>query len=357
MSISREELWNDFTAAGIVTGQMPQPIKSDSPWYVRVMLGFAGWLGALFLLLFFGFALSRLYRNSGSLLVVGAITCVLAALLLRISKNDFTDQFGLAVSFAGQGLFAYGLLVIFKHENMVLGLLTVSVIEGLLVYFVHNSVHRVLTAAAASIALCFTLTELGMFSLALPLLMAGFAFVWLNEPGWPHRSKGAAHTGYGLALAALYCTSVPMVQHLMWIGSGHRNTWLTSTGMYWLRLAALSGVILWVIITLLKREQARFAAPAVRCALIGAVIIAALSFKAPGILTGLIIIILGFANGNRVLCGFGIFSLLVYLSQYYYMMQQTLLTKSGILFATGAAMLGSLALLRLLCRVSKSKEG
>lgn len=357
MSIRREQLWNYFSTAGIVTGQIPQAIESDSPWYVRVMLGFAGWLGALFLLLFFGFALGSFFRNSGSLLVVGAIICVLAALLLKISKTDFAAQFGLAVSFAGQALFAIGLLGIFKQENRVLGLLAFSISECLLVYCVHNSVHRVLTATAAAIALCFTLAELGMFSLALPLLMAGFAFLWLNEPCWPNRDRAAAHTGYGIALAALYCTSAPMIRHLMWIGYGHQNTWFTGTAMYWLRLATLCGVTLWVIIALLKREQARFDAPAVRCALIATVFIAALSFKAPGILTGLIIVILGFANGNRVLWGLGIFSLLVYLSQYYYMMQETLLVKSGILFATGAAMLGMLVFMRFFCRTSESTEG
>ena len=74
-------------------------------------------------------------------------------------------------------------------------------------------------------------------------------------------------------------------------------------------------------------------------ALIAAAAIGAASFKAPGIAGGLMIALLGFANGNRLLAGLGIAALLFYVSSYYYLLDATLLVKSGVLFATGLVLL------------------
>jgi uncharacterized membrane protein len=65
------------------------------------------------------------------------------------------------------------------------------------------------------------------------------------------------------------------------------------------------------------------------------------TFKAPGLGVGLIVVILGFSHSNRALLGLGVFSLVVYSSSYYYLMQETLLFKSAILFAMAVFMLVS----------------
>jgi uncharacterized membrane protein len=74
-------------------------------------------------------------------------------------------------------------------------------------------------------------------------------------------------------------------------------------------------------------------------ALAASVAVGAASFKAPGIAGGLMIALLGFANGNRVLLGLGIAALLLYVSSYYYLLDATLLAKSGVLAATAAVLL------------------
>jgi uncharacterized membrane protein len=50
-------------------------------------------------------------------------------------------------------------------------------------------------------------------------------------------------------------------------------------------------------------------------------------------------VLLGYANANRVLTGLGVFSLIAYLSLYYYQLQATLLVKSASLIATGMVLL------------------
>ena len=74
-------------------------------------------------------------------------------------------------------------------------------------------------------------------------------------------------------------------------------------------------------------------------ALLVTVAVTAVSLEASGIATGLLVILLGYSNGNRVLVGLGIAALLFYSSAYYYTLQTTLLIKSGVLAATGAMLL------------------
>jgi uncharacterized membrane protein len=93
---------------------------------------------------------------------------------------------------------------------------------------------------------------------------------------------------------------------------------------------------------LLKRTAWALREPRTVVALIaGAAVIGAASIKAPGIAGGLTIAVLGFANGNRMLVGLGVAALLLYVSSYYYLLDATLLLKSGVLVATGVALLAA----------------
>ena len=57
-------------------------------------------------------------------------------------------------------------------------------------------------------------------------------------------------------------------------------------------------------------------------------------------MAGLLVMLLGFSNGNRVLVGLAIASLAIYVSGYYYLLEVSLLHKSGVLLATGGMLLG-----------------
>ncbi len=54
---------------------------------------------------------------------------------------------------------------------------------------------------------------------------------------------------------------------------------------------------------------------------------------------GMVVMLLGFAGGNRVLLGLGIVSLLFYISSYYYLLDATLLAKAQILLIVGLVLL------------------
>ena len=82
-SITTEQLWDRLAASGLVTGKNAPLSDQHSPWFVRVMLGFAGWIGALFLLGFVGVSLQFIFRSSEASLIAGVVVCAAAAYIFR----------------------------------------------------------------------------------------------------------------------------------------------------------------------------------------------------------------------------------------------------------------------------------
>jgi uncharacterized membrane protein len=69
---------------------------------------------------------------------------------------------------------------------------------------------------------------------------------------------------------------------------------------------------------------------------------------APGLASALLILLLGFAAGSRILAALGILSLLGFVAHFYYSLHASLLEKSGVLALTGLSLLASHFLLRRL---------
>jgi hypothetical protein len=72
-----EALWLRLREARLVEGDMPAS-EPAPPWFVRLMLGIAGWLGAIFLLAFVGIGFAALMRSPTAGIAVGAAVCVAA---------------------------------------------------------------------------------------------------------------------------------------------------------------------------------------------------------------------------------------------------------------------------------------
>ena len=77
-----------------------------------------------------------------------------------------------------------------------------------------------------------------------------------------------------------------------------------------------------------------------------AVLFGLLALNAPGLTTALLVLLLGFAAGNRILLALGIIGLFLFVGHFYYSLHATLLAKSGMLALTGVLLLGAWLLLR-----------
>ncbi len=328
-------LWTRLREAGLVQGEPPAE-EAQAPWFVRLMLGIAGWIGALFLFAFFGMALQEMLRSAGARMFLGALLCGLVAVVFRAARpGELVAQFGLALSLAGQALLATGIAESMR-SSAAGAAAAVAVQQAILFFAVPGIVHRVWCAASAGTALAFALGQWGFAGYAMPLLSAAFAVASLREMASGRQLQLLRAAAYGLGIAA--CLAVPMQGRgldLLWA----RGTPAASDGQ-WGASALFAGVVVLAgAAALLRREGVPLASRLGLLAMTGALIIAAAAAKAPGIAPASALVVLGYANGNRVLGGLGIAALVGYLSYYYYSLQATLLEKSMLLAVAGLALL------------------
>lgn len=335
MSARPDALWQQLREAGVVQGEPPSE-DADAPWFVRLMLGIAGWIGAIFLFGFFSVALQELLRSTAARTVLGAVLCGAAALVLRTGRRgELLGQFAFAGSLAGQALLASGLGEAL-HRSPAGAALAIAAQQAILFAAVPGVVHRTWTAATAAYAAALALGIWGLGPYAAAVLTAGFALVALRELSHARHPGLLRAAAYGLGVAAFIASLV-------------HGTW---GDLYWLgrvRSAAASDfpggafagavVVVASVAALLRREGLPLGSPAGALALIGALVVAGAAFKAPGIAPAAALLVFGHANGNRVLAGVGILALIGYLAYYYYSLQATLLEKSALLAAAGLALL------------------
>ena len=340
---SRQDLWRRLTDAGLVTGELPAAGPTPAPWYVRLMLGVAGWLGAMFLLGFAGVGMSFVFDNEAAALVVGGLCCAGAWALFRsYGHNDLAAQFGLAVSLAGQALFIMGL-----HESVIgrgpVFYLLVAAFEAGLAFVIANFVHRVACTIAGAIAFGLAFTDMGLYGFGPAALAVGVALLWLAEPQWAARGALWRPVGYGLVLALL----LPETSAYGVLFSAERDLEVLFRGIVWVKPVVIACLLVYVTYRLLAADGTA-SSRAESAALAAAGIIALVTLRATGVATSLIILLLGFAGGNRALMGLGVVAMLGYLSYFYYSLQATLLAKSMALAMTGLVLIGLWAAMRYL---------
>jgi len=337
--MSPAELWARLAADGLVEGGLPEEKRAQGPWFVRVMLGIAGWIGALFLLGFVGIGFVFIFENSSFALLAGAAFCTGGYSLLRtLRDNDFAEQFGLALSLVGQLLIAFGLGGLAGGQQSA-GFLAVAVVQAALAYAVPHFLHRVLATTGAGIALAIGLSAVPLPGFAAPFLCAGLAWIWLDSRRWAGRGALWRPIGYGLVVALLLVEGYHLLAFDRLFGSSAQDPrWIALHGPLLARIAG-AAVLAWVVLALTRQEKLRHGSRAESGAF-GAAAAAVLAAVAmPGLASASIVLMLGFAAKSRILMALGVLGLLGFVAHFYYSLHATLLVKSGILAATGIVLL------------------
>jgi uncharacterized membrane-anchored protein len=338
VNVHEPAAWTALRDAGLVQGAAPAAAL-EAPWYVRLMLGVAGWIAALFLLGFVAAGMAWLIESEWGCVVGGLLGSGAAWLLLRkLGHNEFAAQFALAVSFAGQALFAYGVFGLLQGSPDSPAVrptvwLVLALQQAALVALMPSATHRLWSGFAAAAAATLALRAGGGAFLAPGLLLGAAAWAWLNEYRWPRFGPVLRPAAFGVVLAlVLFELAAGMLRPATGFDvdpAGRRLYGQLLSG------AVLLGVV-WV---LLRRAGATLPGRAAAVGLAGTAVMVLVSLEAPGIAAGLCILVLGFAHGNRALAGLGGAALLLYAGGYYYELDLTLLAKSQVLAATGGVLL------------------
>jgi hypothetical protein len=323
-TMTRDRIWDVLRQAALVEGDMPAPGEARSPWFVRVMLGVAGWIGAWFLLGFVAVGLVAVVKSPTASWLVGAGACAAVAMLFRANRNgDFTSQFGLAVSLAGQALMVYGLTE-WVGRSFTAVALGVAAQQALLFLLLPNFVHRVWASWTGAYAMSFAMADLG-----------------LQAFDYPAKGELLRAGGYGLALAAVQTAVMHGGLWYVWLAAMGGRDPSGSAALAWAGALAAGVVLVAAVLLLLRREQLAVDSGPGRVALVAATVLALASIKAPGVGPAVAILAVGYANGNRVLAGLGIAALIGYLSHYYYALHATLLEKSVLMACAGIGLLAA----------------
>jgi hypothetical protein len=344
--VSAQDLWNRLSAEGLVEGDRPEPKPAQSPWYVRAMLGIAGWIGALFLLGFVGTAFLFVMQDASTAAVAGALCCAGALGLYRLLPGkDFADQFALALSLAGQILLIVGLADALSPSGPLFYFAAAAIQAGLALA-IQNFLHRVLTAAGAAVALALAAVQLSLHGLAAPLLCAGLVWVWLDPQRWAASGRLWRPIGYGVVLALLLIEAFRLLGVAQWF-DGARETpgWMQAHGPL-IGRGLTSALLVLAAVILAQREDKALTSRVTLAAVGGALLLGLFSLGAPGLASAILILLLGFAAGNRLLMALGVLALLGFASHFYYSLHATLLAKSGLLAATGLCLLAAYWIIR-----------
>lgn len=335
-------LWARLRQADLVAGEAPAEAATVTPWYIRTMLGIAGWIGAMFLLGFVGAGFAIVMESPIAALILGALLCAAATFMFRTwAESDFLEQFALAVSIAGQALLAVGLSRLLQSQGALLALVF-AVVQAGLFRLVPNFLHRVLSAGVGAGALVHALNLWGFAPYTQALVFAGFGWAWLNEFRLPGRDEQMRALGYGLTLMVIF-DLVTRSSAELWRAVAMNDGIGVFGGAFgfWIGNALVGALTLWVVWRLLLRHGVAPGSGAGLGALAGALLVGLVSLKAPGLGVSVTILLLGYANGNRVLTGLGTAALLAYWSYYYYSLEITLLQKSALLVCAGIVLLAA----------------
>src|SRR5690554_2278016 len=131
-----------LTKAGITLTEGEGSPALDTPWFVRVLQAFSGWLAALFLLGFIALGAVFVLDNEGAAAALGLMLIAAAFATLQWTKSDFLEHMALAVSLVGQLLMAWAVFSLLLEEVAVLWW-TLLVLQVVLALVMPSLTHRV----------------------------------------------------------------------------------------------------------------------------------------------------------------------------------------------------------------------
>ena len=346
--------------------QLAEPQGDTSPWFVRVLLGVCGWVGALLLLVVVGLMIGdTVMRGKSALIVIGALLAAAGLMLGRVGKGTLGAQFALAMGLAGQMSLVIGFVLMTEAEPPLVAIL-VALVAAPLFWWHPDGLYRFFCALVVCAAWSVFVMTLGITPddggygrwgrtfdalsmpgaaaslLALLPITLGSTALWLRRRDW------------------LGAPASARLEPLVWASTLALTWHVGFTGWNWFRLSGLMDVHIWTLhigtalaigaaLMYSGWQLTRAARPTTRAGTLGALaLIAALTAPAPGITAGVLLLGLGFHAGSRVLLGAATLFLLGYGSNWYYALSLDLLSKSLVLMGTGLLMLMLAWLLRRL---------
>ncbi len=337
LNSSDSQLWKKLQQAELVQDDISIEPTSDTPWYIRTMQGFAGWVAAFFLLAFFGTVFSWIFDRESSLVLItiGFVGNAIAFAMFKTKhRNEFLYQLGLVVNLCGQLMVAWGIYEAI-HSFDAQYFFILFIYQSILVASINDFLSRVLTTWFAMIALFACFSRMGVFNISTALASGIFAMVWLKDIKWGKQKNLWEPVGYGLALSLLQFSG----QLLFGEGQGswfqsEQAVWINHYS-FWLSKIFIAVVFIHLLVALAKQYRIEWLSQTGLLVIVAGILLVFMGYFVTGANGALLLLLIGFMKQRRILISLGVLALLSFISWYYYNLGLTLLSKSIILMTFG----------------------
>jgi hypothetical protein len=357
-SYNARQLFEHWLSRGLVQKDQREPLERftagratgrELPLYVHALVGVGAFIAGAFFVGFLAAADLINFNSEAGLIAWGLVFISFAILMLTAASggddnaimSSFLTQASFCLMATGKVLFAMGFALLFKPNEGWGATLALLMLTAATYHIFPMSMDRFLSSFAAFVSIFFNLVSEHSASGALQIAINAFFVAQLGLAAFLMTS-GRVRKEYlpiGYAAIGALCTVAVFFAMRSEVGRyGYRQDF--SPAIINIALtAALIALIGWAAggMEKLKSEPLSVASA-------GAVCLGIIS--APGILLSAGLMLLGYAQHDRVLLILGGLLLPAFLSLYYYNLDLTLMAKSGILVASGAVLLAGSAYMR-----------
>ena len=338
---NNKELWQELSKKNLVEGKAPK-LEIESPWFMKFIVSISGWWVAVSFILFFGGIIDNTFHinivNTPFILTpIGIGLIIFVYNRFQDRQSDFLEHFLLAISIAGQ-VFIIGSFMIMLENNQQIVYLFVAIFQAFLMWIIPNYIHRTISSFFTAMALAFFFYNLNLFPFYLSILTFVVAWLFINEFYFDAIKKIQA-ISYGL-LSALVWLKISVISSFN-ILNAFDNSANNSHIHFFSSLTEILSIftLIYVVWKILEQNNKLKDKKVLLFSLISVVLLGLISFAVSGLVTGIIFLIIGFSSSNRLLIGLGIISSLLFISNYYYNIGETLLDKAIVLASVGLVLL------------------
>ncbi len=333
-------LWETLSHAKLVEGKAPE-LELESPWYIKFLLSVSGWFGALFFTIAFGSLMVLTLKINvedfpSILTLTGTGIIYLVYQKFQEKQSSFLEHFLLSFSMVGQVLIIASIAIMFDDYSAKGIYFFVALFQTFLMWVIPNYIHRMMSSFFMALAWSSLFYSLDVSALYVAILTFIVAWLWMNEFYFEELKKIQA-IAYG-QLFALVWLKISIIYTYDILSFYSDSTHEISPMLIEFLSIFTLGYVTWKI---LKQYNKLDDKNLLFFSLIVVVLLGLFSLKVSGLVTGIMLLLIGFSSSHRLLMGLGVVFSLFFISHYYYFMGETLLDKAMVLALVGILLLSA----------------
>lgn len=300
---------------------------------IKILSIFGGFIGTLY---FIGFLiLTGLFGSEIGLLITGIIFIISAIGLNKISDKIIMDTFSISLYIIGCILFGFGLIELKIDENIVAILISVIAVISLII--TQNFILSFISVLIISGSFIFLISNnnLDLIHLYISLYTLILTYIFLNEAKIITSNKKLAQLYNPIRIGVI----MSLLSGLVIISKSSLSFYTYKNYIWILSTIIFIVVIMYLVHTIMKINQIHEVKSKIIIYILSSLILIPTTILVPFISGAIIVMLLSFLVNYKTGLAIGIISIIYFISQYYYDLNLTLLTKSIILMTSGIVFL------------------